>query len=99
MGEALKNPFVIVLLTLAGFFVLRLLVVLVATGGDLGRDRLAFRAARRIWRDAAFADKVRELLQPPPPKDAGPPKPSGVPLRLLALLQREGRLLDFLLED
>lgn len=26
-------------------------------------------------------------------------KPSGAPLRLLALLQRDGRLLDFLLED
>jgi Domain of unknown function (DUF2760) len=31
--------------------------------------------------------------------DPRPPKPSGEPLRLLALLQREGRLLDFLLED
>ena len=28
-----------------------------------------------------------------------PTGPSGAPLRLLALLQREGRLLDFLLED
>jgi hypothetical protein len=28
-----------------------------------------------------------------------PKKPSGAPLRLLALLQRDGRLLDFLLED
>jgi hypothetical protein len=34
-----------------------------------------------------------------PPKPAAPPKPSGAPLRLLALLQREGRLLDFLMED
>jgi hypothetical protein len=34
------------------------------------------------------------LLEPPKP-----PKPSGEPLRLLTLLQREGRLLDFLLED
>jgi hypothetical protein len=34
-----------------------------------------------------------------PEKPAGPPKPSGAPLRLLALLQREGRLLDFLMED
>ncbi len=34
-----------------------------------------------------------------PEKPTGPPKPSGVPLRLLALLQREGRLLDFLMED
>jgi hypothetical protein len=35
----------------------------------------------------------------PEPEPAGPPKPSGEPLRLLALLQREGRLLDFLMED
>jgi Domain of unknown function (DUF2760) len=33
---------------------------------------------------------------PEPPK---PTKPSGAPLRMLALLQREGRLLDFLMED
>jgi hypothetical protein len=33
------------------------------------------------------------------PKPVEPPKPSGAPLRLLTLLQREGRLLDFLMED
>src|SRR5262245_22347387 len=36
---------------------------------------------------------------PPPPKLSSPKKPTGAPLRLLALLQREGRLLDFLLEE
>jgi hypothetical protein len=34
--------------------------------------------------------------KPEPPK---PAKPSGAPLRMLTLLQREGRLLDFLMED
>jgi Domain of unknown function (DUF2760) len=34
-----------------------------------------------------------------PAQPAGPPKPSGAPLRLLAVLQREGRLVDFLMED
>lgn len=34
---------------------------------------------------------------PPPPPP--PPRPTAEPLRLLGLLQREGRLLDFLLED
>ncbi|HEX4589807.1 MAG TPA: DUF2760 domain-containing protein [Gemmataceae bacterium] len=34
-----------------------------------------------------------------PEEPVAPPKPSGAPLRLLALLQREGRLLDFLMED
>src|SRR5262249_41657248 len=39
------------------------------------------------------------FLTPPPPKEPGPVKPDARPLRYLALLQREGRLLDFLLED
>ena len=39
---------------------------------------------------------MQDLLTPPPPS---PPKQSGEPLRLLTLLQRNGRLLDFLLED
>jgi Domain of unknown function (DUF2760) len=51
----------------------------------------------RMCRDPEFAAKVRQLMAPPKPPE--PPKPSGEPLRLLTLLQREGRLLDFLLED
>jgi Domain of unknown function (DUF2760) len=56
--------------------------------GDLG-DRLF----KKVTADADFRVKVEKMLDPKPPK------PSGEPLRLLALLQREGRLLDFLLED
>src|SRR5262245_32168749 len=52
----------------------------------------------RVMRDPALADKVKVLINPPPPEPPKPKKPSGVPFRLLALLQREGRLLDFLLE-
>jgi hypothetical protein len=33
------------------------------------------------------------------PAPSAPPKPSGAPLRLLALLQSEARFVDFLLED
>ena len=36
---------------------------------------------------------------PVPKEEKKPARPSGAPLRLLALLQREGRLLDFLMED
>src|SRR5438270_2123344 len=36
---------------------------------------------------------------PPPPPPPQPPKRSAEPLRLLSLLQREGRVLDFFLED
>src|SRR5262245_61041494 len=93
----LDNPWVIVLLTIAGVLVLRFLVVLILSGGDLRRIGLAIRASLRILRDPAFAAKVRDLLEPPPPPP--PPKPSGAPLRLLAVLQRDGRLVDFLLED
>jgi len=56
--------------------------------GDLG-DRVFNKATT----DAEFRAKLEKLLDP------RPPKPSGEPLRLLSLLQREGRLLDFLLED
>jgi hypothetical protein len=56
--------------------------------GDLG-DQLF----KRVTGDAEFRAKVEKMLEPKPLK------PSGEPLRLLALLQREGRLLDFLLED
>lgn len=64
--------------------------LLLSSGGDPQRRQLA----RRVRDDPELADKVAALLEPPPP-----PKPSGAPLRLLALLQREGRLLDFLLEN
>jgi hypothetical protein len=65
-------------------------------GDDRVRLEPAFLAFRRIMRSPDLATKINELLNPPPPK---PPKPSGEPIRFLALLQREGRLVDFLLEE
>jgi hypothetical protein len=94
-----NNVWVVVLLTLAGVLVARLLFVFLVAGGDVHRIGVAIRASWRILRSPAFAAKNESLLAPPPPKDGKPPRPSGAPLRLLALLQREGRLLDFLLED
>jgi hypothetical protein len=94
-----NDTLLIILVTIVAVIVLRLLVVLALCGGDLRRYRIAVRGSLRILRDPAFADKVDELLTPPPPKETRPPRPSGVPLRFLALLQREGRLLDFLLEN
>src|SRR5438876_1692147 len=73
--------------------------MLVLTGGKFGRMGLAYRAFRRTLSDAAFGDKIEEMLGAAETKPSGPPKPSGAPLRILGLLQREGRLLDFLLED
>jgi hypothetical protein len=85
-----------VLGTLAAVVVLWLLYALITAGG-LGRYFAARQIAGRWLRDQKFAGKVNALIEPEKP--AAPPKPSGEPLRLLALLQREGRLLDFLLED
>jgi hypothetical protein len=87
----------VVVLTILGIGVLRFLFALTLSGGDLARVSLAMRVAFRTLRDPEFAGKVHDLLEPPPPPP--PPKPSGAPLRMLILLQREGRLLDFLLED
>jgi hypothetical protein len=66
-------------------------------GGDFARARQANEIARRWLNDAKFQEAVQNALTPPPPPP--PPKPSPEPLLLLALMQREGRLIDFLLED
>jgi Domain of unknown function (DUF2760) len=74
-----------------------LVALYVRSGGDMQKYRAAQAVAARMTRDPEFAARVQAVLEPPPPPP--PPKPSGEPLRLLSLLQREGRLLDFLLED
>ncbi len=87
----------IVLATLGVLVVFKLFLLLVLGGGTLTRLGLAWQAFRRILGDAELAHKVVPLLTPP---DAvAKPKRSAEPLRLLTILQREGRLLDFLLED
>jgi hypothetical protein len=91
------EPWLIVVLSIAGFIAARFLIALLLCGGDFGRLLFVVRAAYRLERDREFAKRVKAILQPPPPPP--PPKPSGAPLRMLVLLQREGRLVDFLLED
>jgi uncharacterized protein DUF2760 len=92
----LDHPAVVVVLTIVALVTLKVLLFLVLSGGDTGRIWWTIRAFFRILRDASLAEKVRLVLEPPPPP---PPKPSGAPLRLLRLLQRDGRFLDFVLED
>ncbi|HEY1860283.1 MAG TPA: DUF2760 domain-containing protein [Gemmataceae bacterium] len=87
------------LYTLAAVAVVLILVALLLTGGKFTRIGLAYRAFRGTLGDQAFAGKIEGLLNATESKPSAPPKPSGAPLRMLALLQREGRLLDFLLED
>jgi hypothetical protein len=95
----MEQPYQIVLLTLAVLIAIKLLVLFIAGRGSLARVGMATVAFFKIMGDAGLAEKVRPILYPPPPEPPKPPKLSGEPLRLLALLQREGRLLDFLLED
>jgi hypothetical protein len=81
-----------------GIFV-PVIIAFALAGFDASKLRLARTAFFRVAKDADFAAKVNLLLNPPPPEPPKPVKPDGRPVRLLALLQREGRLLDFLLED
>ncbi len=68
---------------------------------------LAFAAFFKVLFDAAYAGRVQRLASgepaPVPPPTPEPPKLREVPtdsaLQLLGLLQREGRLIDFLQED
>jgi hypothetical protein len=94
------QPYQIVLLTLAVVVVVLLLVLLIAGKGSLTRLGLACRAFFGVMGDAALAERVRPLLELAPAEEAKKPaRLSPEPLRLLTLLQREGRLLDFLQED
>ena len=62
---------------------------------------LAFKSFFSVLRDEKFAAKVEGLSLPEPEKE--PPKKKEPPiaeqLRLLSILQRDGRLIDFLDED
>jgi Domain of unknown function (DUF2760) len=71
-------------------------VLRAAAGWDTDKIKVAWRALRRAASDEDFAARLRTLVQPAQTEEK---HPSGEPLRLLALLQREGRLVDFLMED
>jgi hypothetical protein len=78
----------------AGFVVGRM----IGSNMQLARLRLTPDDARRLETDSAVAEQVQKVLHPPPPPP-GPVKPSGAPVRVLTLLQRSGRFVDFILED
>ena len=81
----------IVIGLIAGYFVAKS-VLAGQFGGPAGLD-LGKKVAARAGSDPAFAKKLDELFNPPPPK------PNPEPVRLLGLLQRDARLLDFLMEN
>lgn len=77
-------------------------MVAVARAGGVGGAMAGLAAAGRAKRDPAFAAKLTAILagaEIKPAEPPKPPKPSGAALRMLALLQAESRLVDFLLED
>lgn len=72
----------------------------------MGNFTLGLQAMFRVWGDAVFGEKVRDLMEgeakpaaiaPAPPVEQKVPKRSEA-LTLLAVLQREARLVDFIQE-
>jgi hypothetical protein len=73
-----------------------------ARAGSLGKAFEGLSVAGRANQDPAFASKLQAILSGAEIKVLEPPKPvkpSGAPLRMLALLQAESRIVDFLMED
>jgi hypothetical protein len=82
--------------------IILMLGLAIARAGSLGKAIEGLSIAGRANQDPAFAAKLQAVLGGGEIKPAEPPKPvkpSGAPLRMLALLQAESRLVDFLLED
>ena len=89
----------IVGLVVGAFFVFGILVVKAGSPGGVFEG---LGVAAKAKRDPAFAAKLQAILAGAELKPVEPPKPakpSGAPLRMLALLQAEARLVDFLMED
>lgn len=95
----MDNLLHILLASIGGILAGVLLLMILLSGFRFRRVGLALRTGGRMLWDGDFAARVAPLLAPPKTEDARSAKPSGVPLRMLALLQREGRLLDFLMEN
>jgi hypothetical protein len=90
----------VIAITVAGTIVALVLLTFLLAAGNGRRFGIAWRSFFKALRDEDFASKLDFLLTPPVVSGEAPKERfSGVPVRFLALLQREGRLLDFLLED
>src|SRR5438067_11258692 len=95
----MDNPLAVAAVSIAVVIVLFVVFLLAASGGNARRIRVALASFWNSLSNASFSAQVEPLLGLAAPTPAPVPKPSGVPLRFLALLQRDGRLVDFLLED
>ena len=85
-----------------GMALLLMIGMAVSRAGSWGGAMWGLTVAGRANQDAALKAKIDAALGTATPVaatgPAAPPKPSGEPLRLLAVLQAEARLLDFLLD-
>ena len=95
----MDNPMAVVALTLLCLLVVYIVTLLLLSGFSLSRIWIGLRTEMKALTNADFSNKVKALLEDSKPQAKEPTKPSGAPLRLLSILQREGRLIDFLLED
>jgi hypothetical protein len=76
--------------------------VLIVKAGSPGGVFEGLGVASKAKQDPALAAKLQAILAGAEIKPLEPPKPErpdGTPLRMLALLQAEARLVDFLMED
>ena len=86
-----------------GMALLLMLGMMISRAGSWGGAMWGLTVAGRANQDPALKAKIDAALGTATPVaptgPAAPPKPSGEPLRLLAVLQAEARLVDFLMED
>lgn len=64
----------------------------------MSRLILALQVFLKVLLDPEVARQVGLVLNPPPPPPPTPPEKPKFDLRVLAMLQRDGRLIDFLME-
>jgi hypothetical protein len=93
------SDLLIVVLSVLGTLVVLFVLLVAVAGTHFVCYGVAWAAFVKTARDREFASKVNALLHPPPPEPPKPPKPNPEPVRFLGLLQREGRLIDFLTEN
>ncbi len=76
--------------------------IAVVMAGGVGEVFRGLNIAGKAKADPAFATKLQAILggaEIKPVEPPKPPRPSGAALRMLAILQAESRLVDFLMED
>lgn len=78
-------------------------MILSTAAGSFSRAKWGLKVAKRAAQDSALSAKIDAALGTATlataPTIAAPAKPSGESLRLLAILQTDARLIDFLMEN